>query len=79
MGVDFDQRVKVGQKIKLNACAEGLMIWKINRNLQISTRTLSRDLKEEYGVVLSYETVPQTLLKNKYSKSVTRNKQFIIS
>lgn len=68
-----------GPKPKITERAERLLIRKINRNPQISTRTLARELEEECGVVVSHETVRQAILKNKYSSRAARKKPLLSS
>lgn len=62
---------------KINKRVERIMLRKINTNPQISTRKLAKELLEECDIVVSHETVRQTLIKNKYSSRVARKKPLL--
>lgn len=61
-----------GRPRKISDRAERVLLRKVDKTPQISTRTLASELKEECGVVVSHETIRQVMKKNKYTSRVAQ-------
>lgn len=68
-----------GPSKKITKRADRVIMRKIHQNPQVSTRTLARELKEECGIVVSHETVRQTILQHKYFSRSARKKPLLSS
>lgn len=66
-----------GRPRKISDRAERVLLRKVDKTPQISTRTLASELKEECGVVVSHETIRQVMKKNKYTSRVARKKPLL--
>lgn len=66
-----------GRPSKISKRTERVLLRKIDRNPQISTRNLASELKEECGVLVSHETIRQFLKNNQYTSRVARKKPLL--
>ena len=57
--------------------AERTILRKIDKNPQVSLRTIVNELKEESGVVVSHETVRQLLNRNTFTSRYARRKPLL--
>lgn len=66
-----------GPTPKINTRTERLLLRKVDQNPKMSIRELAKELAEECDVVVSHETIRQTLLKHKYSSRSARKKPLL--